>query len=95
MEKEMYIFSWVAVVSKNGRRSFGSTGWLPLPEIIAREIRKGGELGPVMDKIYQDSDIKKKGGAVGMYTNNLITRTNFFETAVILAMSKFIHESYY
>jgi len=54
------------------------------------EIRKGRELGPVMDEFIGEENIKQKQGASGVLTNGLISRTESLEKAVAYALAKFL-----
>lgn len=73
---------WVAVVDSKGRAGLGNGGGVMLPEKVAAEIRKGRELGPVMDEFVGGHNTKQKDGAIGILTNNLVTRTTSFEKTV-------------
>jgi len=91
----MFVSSWVVVIDKNGEIGIGCSGRILLPAKVASEIRKGKELGFVMDEFIGDHNIKQKEGTVGILTNNLVPRTDAFEIAVIYALSKFINPKYY
>ncbi len=90
----MFLSRRIVAINKEGKMGIGGGGSLLLPEKIAREIRKGKELGPVMDELLNDINTKQKQGAIGTLTNNLITRTEIFEMSTILALAKLIN-SYY
>jgi len=94
-EHGMFLCSWCVALDKNGVKSVGCGGRLLLPEKIANELRKGKELGPVMDELLNDHNVKQKQGTVGILTNNLVTRTAAFERAVIYALTKFINSKNY
>lgn len=91
----MLLSGWVVVIDKNGKVGIGSGGRLLLPERIASEIRRGKELGPVMDELTGNHNTKQQQGAVGILTNNLISRTAAFEMSIIYALSKFVNPNYY
>lgn len=91
----MFVTGWVVVVDKNSNIGIGGGGRLLLPEKIASEIRKGKELGPVMDEFTGEYNVKQKQGAVGVLTNNLVLRTHAFERTVMYALVKFINPDYY
>ncbi len=90
----MFLTGWVVAVDKSGEVGIGNGGMLPLPEKIACKIRKGEELGPVMDEVIGEKDTKQKQGAVGILTNNLISRTEGYEKAIIFAVARFINLHY-
>ena len=91
----MFLSGWVVAMNRNKETGIGGGGELLLPEKIASEIRKGKELGPVMDQLLNDHNTKQKQGAVGYFTNNLIPRTDSLERSVIFAFSRFIRPEDY
>ncbi|MCW8093280.1 inosine/xanthosine triphosphatase [Alteromonas sp. ASW11-130] len=85
-------FAYIAIWHQR-KWSIGRSANLPLPPQIYKALETGQELGEVMDSLFGTSNVKQKGGAIGLLTNNLATRQSVYETAIILAMSKFQHES--
>lgn len=94
-EHGMFLFGMIAIVDKNNNLSLaGSEGFL-LPEKIAIEIRKGRELGPLMDELTGMHNIKQNNGAIGYFTKNHVTRTSSFEQSIILALVRFVNDDMY
>jgi non-canonical (house-cleaning) NTP pyrophosphatase len=91
----MMLTNWVAVVARDGRTSLASGGSLPLPEVIAREIRAGGELGPIMDRITGREHTKQQEGAAGYLTRGVIPRVLTFQVGVGLALAPFLRPELY
>ena len=91
----MFTTGWVVAVGRDGEVGMGSTGKILLPEKVASEIRKGKELGPVMDALVGIHNTKHKQGAIGILTGGRVTRTMSYESAVIFALAKFISPEYY
>jgi inosine/xanthosine triphosphatase len=91
----MFTAGWVVAVGRGGEVGMGCTGKILLPERVASEIRKGKELGPVMDGLAGIENTKQKQGTIGILTGNRVTRTMSFEDAVIYALAKFITPEYY
>jgi inosine/xanthosine triphosphatase len=91
----MFVTGWVAAVDKAGTMGIGGGGRLLLPEEVAVKVRDGKELGPVMDEFVGEYNTKQKQGAVGIFTGNLVTRTDAFERAAIYALTRFINPGYY
>ena len=73
----------------------GRTGSFFLPEKVAKLVHEGMELGHADDVVFGQSNSKQKGGAVGLLTNNLLTRTTYYEQALILALIPFINKEHY
>lgn len=90
----MFLCAWVAVTGRKGT-GLASTGKILLPNNIAAELRKGRELGPLMDELTGSNNIKQHEGTVGLLTNNLINRSKSFEHAVLKAFMKHLNSDYY
>lgn len=86
----MFVGGWAAVVDRNGSLGIGAGGRVLLPESIARRIRAGEELGPVMDDFSGRRNIKQRAGAIGIFTAGLIERTAALEIALTYALARFI-----
>lgn len=91
----MFVTGWAAAIDQRGRIGLGSSGRLLLPKKVAQKIKKGGELGPVIDEFFGGKNLKQKTGAAGILTGNLITRQLTFEIAIIFALAKFLKPKYY
>lgn len=87
--------AWVAVLHADGRIGLGSSGRFLLPVHVAEAIRAGSELGPLMDALLGEENVKHKQGAVGAFTGGRINRVDALEEAVVLALSPFIASQYY
>ncbi len=86
---------WVAVTDGNGREGVAGAGRLPLPPMIANRILAGEELGPLMDDLLGESNVKAKGGAVGALTGGLIPRGQAFALGVGYALAPFVAPEFY
>ena len=96
-EGVMWCMAWMAVLcpseADQGRRwGVARTGAFPLPPLMAALVRKGVELGIADDIVTKREDSKLGGGTVGVLTNEIIPRGKYYETAIILAMTRFIQE---
>lgn len=78
LDGKLYICNWGALVLPDGTRFAASGAQIPLPEKIAREISKGEELGPVIEKYYDGNGLRNKEGAMGLLTNGLVNRDELF-----------------
>lgn len=86
----LMLHGWAAVVDGNGREGIGCAGRLPLPAAIAARVRRGEELGPVMDEILNEDQVSRKGGAIGALTAGLVSRRDAFAHAVAYALAPFV-----
>lgn len=77
---------WCSVVDA-GENIFSSSGArFVLPDIIARKIRAGEEMGPVMDELLGDKDTKKKQGMLGTVTKGFYNRTEEYASIARLTI---------
>jgi inosine/xanthosine triphosphatase len=91
----LLLMGWVVIVDRNGREGIGGTGRLPLPEAIAEQVLAGRELGPLMDELLGEENVKQKGGAVGALTAGLVPRSETFAVAVAYALGPFVATDFY
>lgn len=91
----LMLLGWVAAVDENGREGVGGGARLLLPAHIADRVLAGAELGPVMDELMGQQNVKQKGGAVGALTAGLVLRQETFAVAVAYALAPFVSPDFY
>ncbi len=91
----MYAFAWIYVLHRSGKSSQSKTGTFYLPPKVVALIREGMELGHADDLVFQSQNSKQKGGSVGLLTQGIITREDYYQQAMVLALIPFLHESLY
>lgn len=94
-EGQLWLTAWTVIVDGRGRVGMGSSGRLILPPSIAQRIRSGEELGPVMDQLMEEANIKQRGGAVGALTAGLVLRQEALALGVTYALAPFISPQLY
>jgi inosine/xanthosine triphosphatase len=82
-------------IINNQQQSVGRSASLPLPQCVYESLKSGEELGNVMDDLFKTTNIKQKGGAIGLLTHNNATRESIYTQALILALSPFINADLY
>ena len=85
---EMQGFAWI-VISDQERMGRSRTATFILPNEVAQLIREGNELGVADDMIFKRTNSKQDNGSVGILTDDVMNRTDFYEHAVILALIPF------
>ncbi len=86
----MYVCNWGALTVSNNTTYTAAGAQIILPEEIAQEIRAGKELGPVMEQYTQRLDIRQGAGAVGIFTQGLVSRQAMFEHIVSLLIGQYL-----
>lgn len=85
------IINIAVIKDKNGYESCGTSPAFPVPDKYVDEIIKT-ELGKVMDKIFQENDLRSGKGGINFLTNGVITRIDLTKTAFIMALTSHINE---
>jgi len=92
---EMEAFAWMVVQSKEGVVGKGRTATLFLPNAVAELVRQGKELGEADDIVFNKTNSKQANGAVGLLTSDLVTRSDSYEMAMLLALIPFNNPDLY
>jgi inosine/xanthosine triphosphatase len=79
--------AWIVVMSERGVGRSRSASY-ELPEAIAREVRRGDELGVVAARVSPDPH--SGTGLVGTLTNDRITRQSLYVMPVALAVMRLL-----
>jgi inosine/xanthosine triphosphatase len=87
-------YAWIAIRQGEQQSATRSAG-LPLPPKVLHRIAQGEELGDVMDALFATENIKQKGGAIGLLTDHLLTRSSVYVQAIILALAPHRHPEHY
>lgn len=85
-----FSFGVSCAVDRSGRKSFGTSILFPLPEKIIKDLKRGFELGEIIDKYEGKRDTKKEGGAISFLTNGILKREHIYKEAVIASLIPFI-----
>ncbi|RYV00716.1 non-canonical purine NTP phosphatase [Shewanella sp. OPT22] len=89
-------FTFAYIVIDNGQyQSINRSASLPLPNSVYLALEAGEELGDVMDNLFNETNVKQKGGAIGLLTHQLATRGSTYEQAALLCMAPLMNESLY
>lgn len=91
---EMAAFAWVVVLSSN-MLGKSRTGVFYLPSPVVELIRQGKEMGEADDIVFRQHNSKQNNGAIGLLSDNVLDRTDYYEQAVILALLPFKNPQLY
>ncbi|MCK5704009.1 MAG: inosine/xanthosine triphosphatase, partial [Cyclobacteriaceae bacterium] len=91
---EMEAFAWVVILDER-MAGKAQTSTFQLPSEIVELVSQGIELGHADDMVFQRKNSKQGNGAVGILTNNVIDRVEYYRHAVILALIPFINKELY
>lgn len=75
---QLFLCNWGALVYEN-ETILASGAKILLPSEFINDLQNGFELSTIMENYTNEKDIRSKEGAVGIFTNGRITRTQIFE----------------
>lgn len=81
-------FAWI-LIKHQGHLGMSRSASLMLPPAALALIEQGMELGDAMDKLYGTANIKQAGGAIGLLTENRLSRSSVYQQALTLALIPF------
>jgi inosine/xanthosine triphosphatase len=82
---------WAVIIDKKENAGTASSVRIETPSKMIKMIKNGMELGEANDKLFGKDNSKQKEGHFGLMSNNLITRTQGYKSALIMALTRFIH----
>ena len=89
IDNNLHAFAWMIILNKS-QQGTARTATFPLPPKISELINQGIELGEADDIVFRRENSKQKDGAVGILTDGLIDRTQYYEHAMLLALIPFM-----
>lgn len=85
----------VVAVTRDGRIGEAAWGRMLLPQSVTPRLRAGAELGDVIDDLFGRKESKRQTGAIGLLTEDTVTRTDAFADLVAMACAPFLHPELY
>ncbi|MBD3629577.1 MULTISPECIES: inosine/xanthosine triphosphatase [Cyclobacterium] len=93
--EQMVAFAWMVVMDGSNKIGKAKTATFFLPEALSKLIREGMELGEADDQVFKRTNSKQNNGAVGILTNGIVNRMEYYQQAVTLALIPFVNKSIY
>lgn len=95
LEDGLYSTVWVCVVDAQGNLTEANGARFKVPEPIATLILKGGDMGPVVEKLVGVSDVRQKQGMIGIITNGFVDRTEEYSGIAKMALGLWYGRKWY
>jgi inosine/xanthosine triphosphatase len=90
VDAHLEVFAWVVVVSADGQTGRAQTGVFYLPQEVTRLIvDEGMELGHADDVVFGRTNSKQANGSIGILTDDVLTRADYYVNAVVMALIPF------
>jgi inosine/xanthosine triphosphatase len=91
----LMVCGYVCIVDTNGNIGIGGGTSVLLPKSMSRKVLEGAELGEVVDSITNKKNVKQKEGAIGILTNGITSREEYFRMATACALAPFLNKKLY
>jgi len=94
-DQNAWLTGHVAAVTRDGRLGEAAWGRMLLPHVAAERLRRGEELGDIIDDLFERRESKRQAGAIGILTEGAMSRTDAFAYLVAMACAPFLHPELY
>jgi len=88
----LMLCNWGALVAEHMNPIIAGGARIKLPEEVAERLLNGEELGPVMDDYTKKKNIRKKEGAIGVFTNEEMSRSQMFEHIIKMLVGQYRYQ---
>ncbi|MCH1625352.1 DUF84 family protein [Fredinandcohnia quinoae] len=87
----LFLCNWGAIVDGDKPPIIAGGARILLPEEVANGVRAGKELSEVMEEYTKQKDVRSKEGAIGIFTNGYVNRTDMFTHVVKLLVGQYTY----
>ena len=87
-----FSFGGICILDISGNKGYGTSPLFELPQSIIDQLLEGTELGDLMDKLQNEENTKQKLGAIGYFTNEVMSRKELYVSGIITAMIPLLHK---
>ena len=94
-DQNAWLTGHVAAMTRDGRLGEAAWGRMLLPHVAAERLRRGEELGDIIDDLFERRESKRQAGAIGILTEGAMSRTDAFAYLVAMACAPFLHPELY
>ncbi|MCC3357995.1 DUF84 family protein [Bacillus sp. REN16] len=91
-EYGMFLCNWGAILDRDNETVIAGGARILLPDEITMELKKGIELGDVMEEFTKQKNIGKAEGAIGIFTNHYVNRNDMFTHVVKLLVGQYTYK---
>lgn len=88
----LFMCNWGALATKEGKLFIAGGARMKLPDEFIQPLEEGKELSEVMEDYTKQRDIRSNEGAIGIFTNNYVDRTDLFVHVVKLLVGQYMYD---
>ncbi|MBN3556476.1 DUF84 family protein [Fictibacillus nanhaiensis] len=93
MEDGTYLCNWGAVADHDGNVYSAAGARILLPSLIVTGLKQGKELGTLMGEWTKDPEIRKKDGAIGVFTSGMLSRSEMFLHISTILLGQYVYNA--
>lgn len=94
IEHQLVTFAYF-VLATSKEIHWGRSASLPLPNHMLEQLQQGVELGSILDKQFNQVNVKQNAGAMGLLTNHLTNRQATYEHGLLLLCAPLLNPQIY
>lgn len=85
----LMLCNWGVLVHEHGQQWIAGGARIPLPDEVSKLLYEGQELGPIMAQYTGQNDVRKKQGAIGVFSYGYVSRKDMFSHVVRLLYGQY------
>lgn len=94
-KEQCYLFGVVGIQDSQWFFHHECGGKIIMPPVISQELKNWAELGPLMDRLLLETNIKHKQWTVWVLTNNFVDRESRFSHNIATAFVPWMHPEWF
>jgi inosine/xanthosine triphosphatase len=87
-----FLCNWGAVIDRHLKPIVAGGARIVIPEEIGKQVFSGLELGDVMDSYVEKHNVRHNEGAIGIFTNGVVDRTEMFTHLSRLLIGQYLYK---
>lgn len=92
-DDKLFLVNWGVLIDEDDNEYYAGGTRISLPDYVRRGIfNEGKELADIMAEHFNDVDIRKKQGAIGIFTNMQVKRIDIFIHIVKLLYGEYLYK---
>ncbi|KAA0741978.1 DUF84 family protein [Bacillus sp. AY3-1] len=91
-EHGLFMCNWGALATSTGKTFVAGGARIKLPDDFLVPLEDGKELSEVMEEFVQRKDIRSHEGAIGIFTDDYVDRTELFVHVVKLLVGQYKYD---
>jgi inosine/xanthosine triphosphatase len=92
MDGRWFSLGCMCILDQDKKIAFGTSPLFLLPKFMVRDLLQGKELGIITDELTGETNSKQKAGAIGWFTNNVMSRQELYTAGLLVTLAPLIRK---